>query len=123
MAEYDALNPIRTVDGNYIPCPSKYKYLLQDVSASDSGRTEDTLMHKMRLSQKVKIELEWPASKSGVVAEILQAFNPEYITVQYFDCLQNGYVTKEFYVGDRATPCYNRTMDLWENVSFNIIER
>ena len=35
-----------TVDGVDMPCPSSFSWGLQDVSAAESGRTDDTLMHK-----------------------------------------------------------------------------
>lgn len=123
MASYNALNPIRSIDGNYVPVPSRYQYSLQDVSAPNSGRTEDALMHKQRITQKVKIELEWANQTTAAVSEILNAFNPEYIQVRYLDAKVGDFVTKTFYVGDRAAPLYNSRLGLWENVAFNIIER
>ena len=48
------------VDGVEMPCPSSFQWGLQDISASESGRTDDSLMHKnnlMRLrSMKSKTE-------------------------------------------------------------------
>ena len=123
MASYNALNPIRTVDGAYVPIPSKYKYSLQDVSLPDAGRDEAGYMHKLRITQKVKLELEWVGKKDAEVSEILNAFNAEYLQVNYKDAKLGTYVTKTFYVGDRSTPMYNSTLDIWENVAFNIIER
>ncbi len=123
MASYNALNPIRSIDGNYVPVPTRYQYSLQDVSAPNAGRTEDALMHKQRITQKVKIELEWANQTTAAVSEILNAFNPEYIQVRYLDAKAGDFVTKTFYVGDRAAPLYNSRLGLWENVAFNIIER
>ena len=57
MADY---NPIRSVDGKAIKCPSGYKYSLNDISASDAGRTEDTvLLHAFDLDAIQKDRLEW----------------------------------------------------------------
>ena len=52
-------NPIQSVGGVAIPCPSKYSWNLSDVSLADAGRTEDGKMHKMRITQKVHLEMEW----------------------------------------------------------------
>lgn len=134
MASYNASNPIRAIAPYdiststagatvYVPIPSKYQYSLQDVSAPNSGRTEDALMHKQRVAQKVKLELEWAFPNDSEVAEILTAFNPEYLLVSYKDAKANAYASKVFYVGDRATPLYNSTLHRWENIAFNIIER
>lgn len=117
------LNPIRSVDGVEVLCPSAYTWKLEDISASDAGRTEDTVMHKMRIGQVVGLELSWNGLTTEEVSSVLKAFNPEYITVQYLDALQGKYVTSEFYVGNRSSPLYSSAMGLWQNVSFNIIER
>lgn len=117
-------SPIKKIDGKaFTICPSKYIYNLQDVSDSNAGRTEDALMHKNRIAQKVSINLEWQNLRTADISKVLQAFNPEYITVQYLDALAGDFLTKTFYVGDRSTPLYNSVKDVWENIAFNIIER
>lgn len=131
MAEY---NPIAWVKaytpgsaiptaGDSVACPSKYQYSLQDISQSDAGRTEDTVMHKLRLGQACKIQLEWQNIKGDTASEILQAFNAEYIAVKFLDPYFNAYRVSVFYVGDRSAPLYNSRMNIWSNVAFNIIER
>lgn len=116
-------NPIRTVGGSAVACPSVYVWSLQDVSAADSGRTEDTKMQKNRIGQCVKIELAWNNISTATASAILRAFNPEYINVCYLDPMQGTYVTSQFYVGDRSAPMYNAKLGLWSSVSFSIIER
>ncbi|MCH5203138.1 MAG: hypothetical protein J1F03_00235 [Oscillospiraceae bacterium] len=123
MAQYVEANPIRSVNGKAVKCPSSYLWKLEDVSASDAGRTEDTVMHKKRVGQLVGLELSWQNITTEDVSELLQAFNPEYITVCYLDAMQGKYVTSEFYVGNRSAPMYNAVRGLWSNLSFNIIER
>jgi hypothetical protein len=117
-------NPIKKVGTNTnIPCPSKYNWKLSDVSEADAGRTEDALMHKMRIAQKVHIELEWQnLSSDSDVSTILTAFQPEYISVEFFDYKANGFLTKTFYVGDRSVTSYNRAKKI-STISFNIIEQ
>ena len=116
-------NPIRSVDGKSIKCPSSYLWKLEDISASDAGRTEDTVMHKKRIGQLVGIELSWQNIPTSDVSSILKAFNPEYVMVCYLDAMQGKYITSEFYVGNRSVPMYNAAKGLWQNVSFNLIER
>ena len=67
-----------------LPDPSKMEWGLQDVSDSEAGRTQDGLMHKNRIAQKRKLTLEWPAVIPAVASQILQAVNPEYLSVTYF---------------------------------------
>jgi len=123
MALYDEKNPIRSVDGKYIKCPSSYLYKLEDVSAADAGRTEDTMMHKKRIGQVIGIELSWQNITTAEVSELLKAFDPEYIEVCYLDAKEGKFMTSQFYVGNRSAPLYNSRMGVWQNVSFNIIER
>ena len=117
-----AFNPIQSVGGVAIPCPSKYDWKLSDVSAADAGRTEDALMHKMRISQKVHIELEWQNVGDAVARTVLTAFQPEYISVNYYDYKAMAFQTKTFYVGDRQVTSYNRVLGIG-TIAFNIIEQ
>lgn len=116
-------NPIRSVDGHSVKCPSAYTWKLEDISSSDAGRTEDTKMDKMRIGQVVGLELSWKNLTTEEVSAILKAFNPEYIMVSYLDAMEGTYVESEFYVGNRSAPLYNAVKGLWSNVSFNLIER
>ena len=121
----DQYNPIQTVGSNSnIPCPSSYQWKLSDVSASDAGRTEDAKMHKMKIAQKVHLELSWQNVSTAQASTILTAFNvSEYFSVTYLDPMNGGFLTKTFYVGDRSAPAYNTRKGIWSNVSFNIIEQ
>ena len=119
----DTNNPIQKVDNaTNIPSPSKYDWKLSDVSSSDAGRTEDGLMHKMRIAQKVHLELEWQHISDSDAQTILSAFQPEYISIKYFDYKQNDFLTKTFYVGDRSVSAYNRVKKIG-TISFNVIEQ
>lgn len=115
-------NPIETVGGAAIPCPSKYEWGVNDVSNSDAGRTEDGKMHKNRITRKRKLELEWQNVTMATANAVLSAFAPEYVSVKCLDPLANGYVTKTFYSGDQKSSAYNVRIGRW-TVSFNIIEQ
>ena len=108
--------------------PSSMQWGLQDISASDAGRVQDAgnTMYKMRLSQKRKLNITWTMPTKAQAAEILQAFNPEYIFVRYFDPMENALNIREFYVGDRSAPF--KWIDIMggtrlTTLSFDIIER
>ena len=115
-------NPIKTVDGVAIPCPSKYDWTVNDISDSDAGRCESGLMHKNRIARKRKLELEWQNVDIATANEVLTAFAPEYVNVICLDPLVGGYATYTFYSGDQAAPAYNVRIDAW-TVSFDIIEQ
>lgn len=117
------MNPIATVGGVAVTCPSSFQWKLEDICASDSGRTLDTAMQKRRIGQIVSIDLEWHNITTAQASAILKAFNMEYIDVSYLDPKTGGFRTSTFYVGDRSAPLYNSNMDLWTNVSFTLTER
>lgn len=118
-----ANNPIKKVGTNTnIPSPSKYDWKLSDVSSADAGRTEDGKMHKERITSKVHLELEWKNVSDSDASAILTAFQPEYISVEYYDYKELSFQTKTFYVGDRSVSSYNRARQL-STISFNIIEQ
>ena len=114
-----------TVDGVALPCPSEYQWGLMDVSLGESGRTDDTIMHKNRVGQKRKLQVSWVGLDWQQTATIMQAVNPEYMSVTYPDFLSGQMETRTFYVGDRTAPVKywftNRKMI--EKVSFDFIER
>jgi len=107
------------------PSPSAMSWGLQDVSSSDSGRTDDALMHKNRIAQKRMLSLTWNIKNPSTAAQILQMFNHEYIYVKYHDPMENAYSTRLFYVGDRSAPVKMWTVGskLYDSISFDIIER
>ena len=115
-------NPIKTVDGATIPVPSKYEFILSDVSASDAGRTEDTEMHKMLLGTLVKLNLGWNYISLSDVSTLLNAFANEYFTVEYWDMKENNWRTSTFYVGDKTAPLYSTVIQVVESITFNLIE-
>lgn len=119
----DEYNPIKSVDGVSVKCPSSYQWKLQDVSASDAGRTEDVTMDKKRIGQCVKLELQWQNLTIEEASDVLRKFNPEYVTICYLDAMEGRYRTSEFYIGDRSAPLYNCRKGLWSNIAFNAIER
>lgn len=118
-------NPIAYVgsQGTTVKCPSSFQWELDDISAADAGRTEDTVMHKKRIGQVVALSLGWNNVTTAEASAILTAFNPEYITVSYLDPKAGTYVESEFYVGNRTAPMYNARLGLWSNISFKIVER
>ena len=110
-----------------IKAPSSFQWGLEDNSASDAGRVQDEndTMYKNRTSQKRKISLSWTGTTKEETAEILQAFNPEYIFVKYPDAMSGEDEIREFYVGSRSAPLklWNVNNKYYSSLSFNIIER
>lgn len=118
-------NNMLSVDGVKIKTPSSFVWGLQDVSASDSGRTDDTIMHKNRIGQKRTLSLTWNNLTREEIAAILKAFNPEYVQITYPDAMSGKNETRIFYVGDRSAPHKIWTVGnkRYEQLSFDVIER
>lgn len=110
------------------PDPAGMSFGLQDISASEAGRTlaAGNPMYKMRTSQKRKLAFTWNMLTKEQVATILQAFNPEYIYLRYEDAMTGTWRTMEAYVGDRSAPLkwfnVNGTTR-YSTLSFDVIER
>lgn len=125
------MNPIRSVRPVGTPAsqavtvrtPSAYRYKLQDVSEADAGRTADATMHKKKIGSLRGIELEWWNIDTPTVSDILQKFQSEYLIVEFWDALSGTWKESTFYVGDRSVPMYSGILDIWSNLSFNLIEQ
>lgn len=110
------------------PDPYKLEWGLMDVSSDDAGRVMDAnaTMYKERICQKRKLNVAWREVTNAQASAILQAVNPEYFYVRYWDVMDNRWETREFYVGDRSAPF--RWFEIlggtrYSEVSFDLIER
>ena len=114
-----------TVDGVALPCPSTFTWGYHKISASESGRTDDTIMHVNQVGQKREISLSWNGKDWHETSKILKAFKPEYFQVRYPDMMDDEYQTRTFYCNDFTAPVKwwwignQRT----ESISFTIVER
>jgi len=125
----DLGNPIKKINNvNVSFCPSSFKQLKSDVSAADSGRTEDGLMWKKKIGTATKNEIEIQCLPSDLLHTILNMIDDEYMTIEYIDMREgvasSGYVVSHtFYCGDVSYDLYNATLDIWKSLKFNVIQR
>ena len=107
--------------------PSAMTIGVQDISAPNAGRDQNGYMHKMRITSKVRIQLEWAEPSKALTSQILTAVKSEYFPVQYTDPVSNTIVTKTMYVGDRSAPVRmwgsSSGRQWYSKVSFSLIER
>lgn len=104
-----------------LPAPTKSDWSKMDLSAPDAGRVESGRMLKKRKGKADRIDLEWQMISRADTALVLQAFDPEYVLVEYLDAKAGQWVTKHFYTGDMKTVGWMPHLDKWETVSFAII--
>lgn len=115
---------IKKVDSNSLPKqPSIFLLKYSDQSAETAGRTADVVMHKDRIGTIVGIELEWWGLDTATGSTIINAFDPEYVDIEYLDLKAGKYITKKFYTGDKDANFYNANLGLWDKIRFNIISR
>lgn len=120
-----ANNSMIKVNGTWLKTPSVFDWSINDVSASDAGRTQDGLMHKNRVTRKRKIVLKWNGPTPAEAKAILEAFSGEYFTVTYPDPLAGEVQTRTFYSGDQSAPVkvWSVGNKKYEQIGFDIIER
>lgn len=133
----DPYNPIKSVvavniDGSPIagatvytelPTPSSFEWECIDNSAPDAGRTEDQNMHKMRIGQSVRNDVEWSYLSLADASLVLNAFDAEYVNIEIIDAKAGGWITKRFYVGNRKGSLWNSRHGKWEKISFGLIQQ
>ncbi|WP_394918174.1 hypothetical protein [uncultured Robinsoniella sp.] len=113
------------INGAGVKDPTTFTWGLQDISTSEAGRTEDTIMHKNRVGQKRKLSVSWVNPTPQETASILQAVNPEYINIMYPDAMSGTNEIRTFYVGDRTAPIRAWTVNYkrYTSLTFDLIER
>ena len=111
---------------SYVPCELQMgRY---DVSASTAGRDEAGYMHKEMIGRSNKYMLKFQNLKSATVKSICNIIETnEYVYITVVDPIDgtapNYLVRREYYVGDRSLSLYNAPMDIWSELSFDLIER
>lgn len=103
--------------------PSQYKVSLYDVSSEDAGRTEDGAMQANKIGSCIKIEMSWNILNSTTAHTLFGLFTEQYFDVEFFNPYTGANSRKTFYVGDRTAPLYNATLDIWQGIAFNLIQR
>lgn len=111
------------VNGVTLPTPSEYNPGLMDLSKAERNAVGTMIIE--RIATKRKIELGWPVLTGAQYSQILNAVDPVFFTVTYFDPKANGMLTGTFYCGDRQAPMmkYENGVATWKDVKFNLIER
>jgi hypothetical protein len=104
-----------------LPPLAKADWSKQDLSADGAGRLESGRMVKKRVAKSDRIDLEWSYITRAEAAAVLQAFDSEYVLVEYLDAKLGDWRTEHFYTGDMSCTGWTPHLDSWERVSFAII--
>jgi len=119
-----------TVNGvNLLPylAAEGLKWKLSDLDAPDAGRTLDGMMHRNRVAQKVDLEITCRPLTTSEASTVLQAINPEWVTVVYDDPREGTTATKTMYSNNRPAAFLQQNWAgsgyVWTGITFPLIEQ
>ena len=120
-AAYTDLTPYLALGG--------LKWSRNDVEASSAGRTQDGIMHRARVSIKVRLDCKCRPLTTDEAHIVLPAIQPEWLQVQYLDPSTGAVETKKMYSNNiPATFLFMTgqegayTGSYWEGIEFPLIE-
>lgn len=105
-----------------LPAETAFKLHLRDISAVGAGRNQAYKMNKKRVGRETDAELEYTNLTNAQAAIILNAFDPEYVTIVYRDPKANANISKVFYITDRDIDA-GQLATHWKTVTFGFIQQ
>ena len=111
------------------PYPSHESGLQTTVTTVDSARMADGVLRAKKIGRdQSKVELTWAALTAEEWSKMLKIFKDNfYFNIRYFDMVENDWITRRFYVGDRSAQPFmvdKRTgrPRYWINCQANVID-
>ena len=98
------------------------KWTRNDIDGANAGRTMDGVMHRERVTSKIRLDITCVPLSSADASVLLNAIYPEYVKVEYLDPMY-GHVYKTMYSNNTPATYINTVTDSWEGISFPLIER
>lgn len=117
QAPYTNLTPYIALGG--------LKWSRNDVEASSAGRTQDGVMHRARVSIKVRLDCKCRPLLTDETHIVLPAIQPEWLQVRYLDPSTGALRTMKAYSNNiPATFLFMNTngTSYWEGIEFPLIE-
>lgn len=111
------------------PYPSYESGLQHAVTTVDSARMADGVLRAKKIGRdQSKVELTWAALTAEQWSTMLKIFkNNFYFNIRYFDMVENDWITRRFYVGDRTAQPFMVNKETgrpryWLNCQANVID-
>lgn len=101
------------------------KWSRNDVDGPNAGRTMDGTMQRDRVATKIRLDITFHALTDSQLSIVLNALEPEYITVTYTDPMF-GERTMEAYSNNHPASVLIQSANgewLWSDITAPIIER
>lgn len=109
--------------------PQEIDYIREDFDSEDTGRFMSGDMDRDRITTKIKLQCRWGYLRSDEVSQILNAIEPVFFEVQFFDFMTGGFNHTTMYAGSKEIPFYNVLKDKngaiigVKSFSVNLIEK
>lgn len=111
------------------PYPSYESGLQTTITTVDSARMADGVLRAKKIGRdQSKVELTWAALSAEQWSEMLKIFKDNfYFNIRYFDMVENDWITRRFYVGDRSAQPFMVDKNTgrpryWLNCQANVID-
>ena len=82
----------------------------------------DGTMHRDRITSKVRLDVTCLPLSSDDASVVLNSIMPEFVTVEYTDPME-GKVKKEMYANNIPATYIDTVTDMWDGITFPLIER
>lgn len=106
-------------------CPQSLKIQYDSISAANSGRTDDGVMHITWVKRAIpKLEINMPPMTPTQLSALLTLVQGRTYNMTYFDVKTNAEVTAQFYTSNSSADLYSGILNssgLYIGVSFNAI--
>jgi hypothetical protein len=112
-----------TVNSVVLPTPTDFQVGILDVSKAE--RNANGMMIIERITTKRKLQISYSFVTASDMSTILNATQPVYYDVTYFDPMTNAYRTSSFYCGDRDMGMidFRNGVPRYKDLKFDLIER
>lgn len=98
------------------------KWQRNDIDGANAGRTMDGMMHRERVTSKVRLDVTCLPLSSQDASVVLGAIYPEYVEVEYMDPME-GLSIRTMYSNNTPATYIDTATDMWEGIAFPLIER
>lgn len=101
------------------------KWQRSDIDASNSGRTMDGVMHRGRVTTKIRLDITCRPLTATEAMTVLNAILPEYVSVDYYDPMYGERYSVSMYSNNNPASFLIEKPedDWWSGITFPLIER
>lgn len=114
------------IDGKVMPTPGGMTVRYQDLDSSDTGRAANGEMIRERVRSGVRtLEINWKALYADEMSLLLNALEPAFVNVRFFDPKTASFQNATMYSGDRPAVFYTLRDDqiLYTDFTISLIEK